>query len=209
VNNSKIDLILCDPNVELCEAWIKDFKEWEAVSVHQGPFEEIADKFDALVSPANSFGLMDGGVDAAIISFYGKELQEAVLFDIATYWLGEQPVGTSTVIDIPNHKGKYLLHTPTMRVPKLIWGDVVYTAMLAMLLEANTLWECEFLREDILTVCCPGLGTGCGGVPPEEASRQMALAWKNFQNPPSQINWEYAMKREGEIHAMPFATLTA
>jgi O-acetyl-ADP-ribose deacetylase (regulator of RNase III) len=51
----------------------------------------------------------------------------------------------------------------------------------------------------IKIVVCPGLGTGTGKVPPLEAARQMALAYKNFLNPPDTITWDFAGKRQREI----------
>jgi O-acetyl-ADP-ribose deacetylase (regulator of RNase III) len=203
-----INLILCDISADLVEAWTKDFVDDPNVAIYLSSFEDHIDKFDCLVSPANSFGLMDGGFDAALINFYGQSLQDAVQWEILTYHQGEQLVGTSRAIEIPNHPGKNLLHTPTMRCPKMIWGDVVYCAMFAMLNEALSLWSMEYRRDETLTILCPGLGTGAGNVPPEEASRQMHLAWKNFNNPPKKIDWEYASKREIEINASPFASLT-
>ena len=35
-------------------------------------------KVDCVVSPANSFGLMDGGFDLAITNWYGDQLQKRV-----------------------------------------------------------------------------------------------------------------------------------
>jgi len=48
-------------------------------------------------------------------------------------------------------------------------------------------------------VVCPGLGTSTGQMPPKEAARLMYLAYQNFRNPPSSINWYYASKRQQEI----------
>jgi len=42
-----------------------------------GKFEELK-QFDCMVSAANSFGLMDGGVDLAIICYFGVELMDRV-----------------------------------------------------------------------------------------------------------------------------------
>jgi hypothetical protein len=53
--------------------------------------------------------------------------------------------------------------------------------------------------QKINTVVCPGLGTATGKVKSREASRQMELAYRNFINPPSKIDWDYAGKRQQEI----------
>ncbi len=78
-------------------------------------FEWLPD-FDCLVSPANSFGLMDGGMDAAIVRFLGSQVQERVQERILTEYLGEQPVGTSFIVETGHPKHPFLAHTPTMRL---------------------------------------------------------------------------------------------
>lgn len=48
---------------------------------------------------AETFGLMDGGVDAAITAYFGSQLQERVQQNIIREYLGEQPVGTAFVTE--------------------------------------------------------------------------------------------------------------
>jgi hypothetical protein len=57
---------------------------------------------------------MDGGVDAAITLFFGGQLQKKVQKYILENFEGEQPVGTSFIIETDNDKHPYLAHTPTM-----------------------------------------------------------------------------------------------
>ncbi len=63
-----------------------------------------------MVSAANSFGLMDGGVDAAITTFFGSQLQARVQNHILREYLGEQPVGSAFVIETGHnyHPGWYM-----------------------------------------------------------------------------------------------------
>ena len=49
---------------------------------------------DAVVSPANSFGDMSGGIDKAIDDFHDGEAQRRVMAAIAEQFLGELPVGS-------------------------------------------------------------------------------------------------------------------
>ena len=70
-----------------------------------------------MVSAANSFGLMDGGVDLAITRFFGVQLMERVQAHILQEYLGEQPIGTSFTIETGHPKHPFVAHTPTMRVP--------------------------------------------------------------------------------------------
>ncbi len=151
-----------------------------------------------MVSPANSFGLMDGGVDAAIINFFGERLMRDVQQFILDEYLGEQPVGTSFVIETHHPKHAWLAHTPTMRVPmEIAHTDNVYLAMWAMLRAVHQ--HNQQHPQKINRVLCPGLGTGAGHVPGREAARQMALAYQNFLNPPQYIDWRLANQRQAEI----------
>jgi len=49
----------------------------------------------ALVSPANSYGFMDGGIDAAYSAFFGPQVQAAVQEAINRRPEGYLPVGAS------------------------------------------------------------------------------------------------------------------
>ena len=65
-------------------------------------------KVQCVVSPANSYGSMDGGYDAAIIDYFGIQLEKAVQKYILDNFYGEQPVGTSFTIDIPGTEQKLM-----------------------------------------------------------------------------------------------------
>jgi len=56
-----VNLILVDPSEAVCEAWREQFAPLPHVEIVQGLFENLS-AFDCMVSPANSFGIMDGGV---------------------------------------------------------------------------------------------------------------------------------------------------
>ncbi len=190
-------LILADINPALCRAWEGAFKNLPDVEIHHGYFESIS-AFDCMVSPANSFGLMDGGVDAAITRFFGVELMYAVQKRIISEYLGEQPVGTSMIIETGASKHPFLAHTPTMRVPlHIAHTDHVYLAMWAMLRAVHHHNQQD--ERKITIVVCPGLGTGAGRVPFREAARQMALAYQNYLKPPTSINWDFASERQLKV----------
>ena len=194
----KTKLILVDLSADLCAAWADHFGSWLDVVIVNGPFESLP-VFDCMVSAANSFGLMDGGVDGAITRFFGDALKARVQERILHLYCGEQPVGTSLILHTGNLDHPYLAHTPTMRVPMSIAGtDAVYRAMWAMLLAVRRHNQGP-AGETIQTIACPGLGTMAGRVPPQEAARQMAAAYRHFQAPPDHISWEYAMARQNAV----------
>ena len=187
-------LILVAPDSLLTAAFHKHFSYFLNVEIVNNYFEWLSD-FDCLVSPANSFGMMDGGMDAAIIKYFGKSLMEKVQQRILSDYLGEQPVGASMIIETGHHKHPFLAHTPTMRVPMSIVGtDVPYVAMWSMLLAVRR--YNQSYQHKINTVACPGLGTGIGKVEYDEAARQMALAYDNFLYPPKHLNCFVAASRQ-------------
>lgn len=192
-----LKLILVDPLPEMCNAFRERFAGLPNVEVVHGRFEELP-IYDCMVSAANSFGLMDGGVDAAITRFFGEDLQQRVQRRIVDEFLGEQPVGTSIIVETDHPKHPFIAHTPTMRVPMtIIHTDNVYQAMWSMLLAVRQ----HNLKPDkkIETIACPGLGTAIGQVPYRQAARLMALAYRNFLNPPAFIDWRFAEQRQGNI----------
>ena len=192
-----LKLILVDPSPALCDAFRARFGVFQKVEVVTGVFENLP-AFDCMVSAANSFGLMDGGVDAAITRFFGDELQARVQKCILDEFLGEQPVGTSIIVETMHPKHPFIAHTPTMRVPMAISRtDHVYSAMWAMLLAVRQ----HNLKSEkrIHIVACPGLGTATGQVPYHQAARQMALAYKHFLYPPKHLDWRFADERQGSV----------
>ncbi len=190
-------LSLVDIQEELCDHWRVAFEAYPEVEIHHSYFQKVG-KFDCMVSPANSFGLMDGGIDLAIRDFYGMGIQYKVQKGIQKEFYGEQPVGTSMIVFTENDDYPFLAHTPTMRVPISIAGtDNVYNAMFAMLgAVAN---HNKTSKAKINTVLCPGLGTDTGAVPLKEAARQMALAYQNFLHPTTNMIWKNLMERHREI----------
>jgi O-acetyl-ADP-ribose deacetylase (regulator of RNase III) len=197
MNRSNIKLIFVAPNYALFTAFQERFAYLPNVEVANCGFERL-NTYDCLVSPANSFGMMDGGMDAAITEFFGISLMERVQQKILDDYLGEQSVGTSFIIATGHPQHPFLAHTPTMRVPMQIVGtDIPYMAMWAMLLAVEH--HNRHHLQKIATVACPGLGTGIGRISPTEATRQMALAYDNFIYPPKFLNCFVAASRQLQI----------
>lgn len=194
----KLKLILVDPQSSLCVAFQECFRGLPNVEIVNGYFQQLSE-FDCMVSAANSFGLMDGGIDLAIVHFFGNTLRDKVQQHILKEYLGEQPVGTSFIVETAHPKYPFVAHTPTMRVPmEIAHTDNVYLAMWAMLL---AVWRhnCQAERQ-IQIIACPGLGTATGRVPYSEAARQMALAYRHFLNPPRSIDWQLANERQQSVY---------
>ena len=176
--NTIPDLYLVDHDSELIAAWETAFSSFCGVKVILGDYFSI--EADLMVSPANSFGFMDGGLDFAIRENLGVEIEEKLQKEIIEKFKGELPVGSCLIIETNNEKWPWLASAPTMRVPMLISGTFnVYYAFRAILLAvANH-------PKRIGSILCPGLGTGIGGVAPKSAAGQMAFAYSQFTAKPS------------------------
>ena len=196
-----IKLILSAPVPEIAKAFERHFYDDENVEIISKPFETIPD-FDCMVSAANSFGLMDGGVDAAITAFFGTQLMSRVQQHIVNEYLGEQPVGSAFIIGSGDHKHPWLVHAPTMRVPLIISGtDAVYLATRAALLAVYHHNKTQSEHNKIRRVVFPAMGAGCGQVSPDSVAAQMKLAWCSIITPSSCINWQYALGRQNAVYS--------
>ncbi|HUN07457.1 MAG TPA: macro domain-containing protein [Aggregatilineales bacterium] len=190
-------LILVDMNAGVCAAWQEYFKTLPEVEIINDYFENLP-QYDCMVSAANSFGLMDGGVDAAITRFFGEGVMRRVQERIITEYLGEQPVGTCMLVETGNPNHPWVAHAPTMRIPmEIAHTDNVYLAMWAVLRAVHH--HNLTAASPIHVLACPGLGTFTGKVPYREAARQMSLAYKNYLNPPTYITWQYASERQARV----------
>lgn len=179
------DMILLDVNPAMTMSWKKYFSA-EGVKVVTSDLGEFMEKHgnevDAIVSPANSFGIMDGGYDKAIIEIFGRELQSLVQEKIRRKYYGEQPVGTALSVEIPG-SSKILIHVPTMRIPQRIKDEtVIYHCMRSMLMEA--------VAQKIKTVLVPAFGGSTGQVPPETIARMMWGAYVQLSVAYPVSGWE-------------------
>ena len=187
-----IDLV--DDSPEMADSWRLAFSGCPDVNVFECGFSEYIARHpdtDGIVTPGNSYGLMDGGYDKAVTDEFGWELPEAVQACILERFYGEQPVATSISIPVPGRENLLLIHTPTMYYPARIADPlVVYQCMRTSLMEA--------LRTSRKRVAIPAFGGGCGFVPPMRIAQLMREGYDQLNAPPTQLTWEYADSRRLE-----------
>lgn len=166
----KIQLI--DTNFEMCNQWRLYFGDCEDVIVFQGDFFGL--KTDCVVSPANSFGFMDGGLDLVISKKLGWTIQEKLQKVIQEKYFGELLVGQSELIETDNLDVPFCISAPTMRVPLYINGTV--NAYLA----SKSIFQILKNESRINTVTISGLGTGVGKLPYDICAKQMRQAYDDI-----------------------------
>ena len=163
----------------LVDAWSETFAERAGVIVREGDF--FANDADALVSPANSFGIMDGGLDLAIRSEMGTDVQRRVQAVILERYHGEMPVGVAEIVETGHARWPFLVVAPTMRVPEPVSNTLnAYLAFRATLVAIRS-FNKESLR--IGSVVVPGLATGIGGMEPRRCAAQMRVAFDQVLGP--------------------------
>ena len=161
------------PNVEVVN---KGCVEW---------LEENNNHLLGIVSPANSFGLMDGGFDGAFrqyfMEYYDFDVIPIVQQHLKEKFWSEQPVGTSTLVKLPVI-GSYILHTPTMIRPSIITDPrVVYHCMRSCILEA--------MKTECTHILVPAFGGCCGKVDKKLIAEYMLAAIYTFEYSPQPATW--------------------
>lgn len=189
---------LVDTNAQLVDWWRRAFADQEHVTVVEGDF--FAEPADAMVSPANSFGFMDGGLDYAIRVELGhaveRRLQQAILEEDG----GELLIGQAKIISTSHAKWPYLIAAPTMRVPEDIRGTVnAYLAFRAILREVERHNANTRANARITSIVCPGLGTGIGKLDASMCATQMLYAYTLW------LRKEVTLPPPGEIRLVHMA----
>jgi O-acetyl-ADP-ribose deacetylase (regulator of RNase III) len=174
-----LTLHLRDIDIKVIKAWTQAFADVPDVLISCGDIFE--QKADAIVSPANSFGYMDGGIDLLYSRYFGWELETKLQALLSEQHYGELPVGQAVVLATGHDLIQFLVSAPTMRVPMSINETVnVYLTFRAALIAV--LAHNARAAAPIRSLLVPGLDTGIGEVTPARAARQMRLAYDAIIN---------------------------
>lgn len=172
---SRLILKLRDLNSAMVLAWRRAFAGCEGVEVSGGDI--FGERADAIVSPANSFGYMDGGIDLVYSQFFGWDLQTRLQERLRNEHHGELPVGSALVIETRHAEIPWLVSAPTMRIPMAVPDTVNAWLAFRATLRAVQAHNAANPRKPIQSLLCPGLCTAVGRMPPERSARQMRHAW--------------------------------
>ncbi|BAG41500.1 appr-1-pase family/phage tail assembly-like protein [Ralstonia phage phiRSL1] len=169
-------VILFDTNPQVVAAWKLAFAGFSEVEIVQKDVRSV--ECDAVVSPANSFGIMTGGIDLVYREMFGRQVEDAAIERAVQHDGCAMPVGKAAVIVTNHERIPYMVMAPTMpnhRTP-VPFTDNAYRAFRAALIAAR------YYRPKgqalIQTLACPGLCTASGGMYPTVAAFQMARAYK-------------------------------
>jgi O-acetyl-ADP-ribose deacetylase (regulator of RNase III) len=175
-----VQVVLVDINAKMVSAWRETFEENPEVKIVQGSMLE--QPVSAWVTPTNSGGSMDGGLDLVIKNKLGQQVQNAVQDAIKSEYGGKLPVGHATCVAANAKRAhpQYLISTPTMHSSSEDISDKLNTALAC----AGAFQKVyEYNSENpgcISSVALPGLGANTGRVPVEICADLMWTAYNLF-----------------------------
>ena len=154
------------------------------MQVHLAKTDITTMAVDAVVNPANSLGIMGGGVAGALSRRGGPTIQREAMS------LAPIAVGAAVVTNAGQLYAKRVIHAPTMEQPGTKVGvENVRRATRAALLAAA--------HHGLELIAIPGMGTGLGGVDPSDAARAIVDELRAHRHPqPSTV---YLVDLDDEI----------
>ncbi|MDX2241183.1 MAG: macro domain-containing protein [Leptolyngbyaceae cyanobacterium bins.302] len=202
-----MEIVLTAVDRDLAEAWHNYCDDLPDVSVYHGSIFDV--KCDAVVSPANSFGFMDGGIDLIYSHRFGWQVQERLQKLIRVKHHGELLIGCAEIVETDNAAIPYLIAAPTMRVPMILKETVhpYLAARAVLLLVKHSHFEDGYLKGEklsdvIQTIAFPGLGTGVGQVSARACAHQVRVAIEEvlFEKSEFPKSWSEAQAEHQQLY---------
>jgi O-acetyl-ADP-ribose deacetylase (regulator of RNase III) len=197
-------ITLVDTNPRMVSAWQSTFDEFPEIKVVYGSL--LDQKVDAWVSPTNSRGSMDGGLDAQIKHVLGAGVQAKVWREIGRLHGGKLPVGHAVRVLTGRGLPSHLISTPTMSGA----ADDVSATMNVALACGAALHASEqlFALGLIRSVAMPGFGANTGRVPPEVCASLMWMVYRLCSHRRFESFAEMRQTLEGELGDLTRAPLS-
>lgn len=190
----------------LTKQWREFCGDLEFVTVHESSIFDV--RCDAVVSPANSFGFMDGGIDHLYSRRFGWQVQDRLQELIREVHYGELLVGAADIVETDAHI-PFLIAAPTMRVPMKLQDTInPYLAARATLLLVKRgvfrtgTFVGQPVRDYVHSIAFPGLGTGVGQVPFAVCAHQVRQAIEDvvLESRPFPGSWAVAQARHQQLY---------
>ncbi|MEV4924770.1 macro domain-containing protein [Streptomyces roseoverticillatus] len=156
-------VVLADINTEVVEAWRAAFADTPGVEIRKGSLLDV--EVDAWVSPTNSRGRMDGGLDAAIKRYLGAGIQLRVQRAIRDQFEGNLPVGSAVCVPSGAVNPKFLISAPTMEYSAQNVSETLNVALACAAAFQAIHRQNEKAPGSIRSVALVGMGAQTGRVP--------------------------------------------
>jgi O-acetyl-ADP-ribose deacetylase (regulator of RNase III) len=174
-----VKVLLVDINPKIIAAWRSSFEGNPEVEIVHGSM--LDQPVSAWVSPTNSAGSMDGGLDLVIKNFLGAKIEHQVKGEIKRRYQGAMPVGHAVCVASERVQPRFLISTPTM----VSSNQDISASMNVALACAAAFQAVHFQNTEepgsIRSVALPGLGAQTGRVPAEICADLMWTAYDLFR----------------------------
>ncbi|MCQ6556819.1 macro domain-containing protein [Streptomyces sp. C10-9-1] len=178
--HSALRVVLTDVDEGVVEAWRAAFADTPGIEIRRGSI--LDEDVDAWVTPTNSRGRMDGGVDAVIKRYLGAGIQLRVQRAIRDRFGGSLPVGSAVCVPSGATLPRYLISTPTM-----VQSSQNVSATLNVALACAAAFQAVHRQnrktpDSIRSVALVGMGARTGRVPARACANLMWTGYTLFHD---------------------------
>ncbi|MFJ8569289.1 ADP-ribosyltransferase domain-containing protein [Streptomyces sp. NPDC093514] len=173
-------VVLTDVNEHVVQAWRAAFADTPGIEIRRGSI--LDEDVDAWVTPTNSRGRMDGGVDAVIKRYLGSGIQVRVQRAIRDRFAGSMPVGSAICVPSGAAAPRFLISTPTM-----VQSSQNVSATLNVALACAAAFQAVHRQNrkapgSIRSVALVGMGAQTGRVPARVCANLMWTGYTLFHD---------------------------
>ncbi|WP_329181698.1 macro domain-containing protein [Streptomyces sp. NBC_01477] len=173
-------VVLADVNTTVVESWRAAFADTPEVEIRAGSI--VDEDVDAWVSPTNSRGRMDGGVDAVIKRHLGAGIQLRVQRAIRSRFGGRLPVGSAVCVPSGAVTPKFLISAPTMEESAQNVSETLNVALACAAAFQAIHRQNGEAPGSITSVALVGMGARTGRVPARVCANLMWTGYTLFND---------------------------
>ncbi|MFJ1704975.1 macro domain-containing protein [Kitasatospora sp. NPDC088346] len=192
---SSLAVVLTDTNATVVAAWRAAFADTPGIEIRKGSI--LDQDVDAWVSPTNSRGRMDGGVDAVVKRHLGAGIQLRVQRAIRSGYGGTLPVGSAVCVPSGAVTPRFLISAPTMEESAQNVSETLNVALACAAAFQAIHRQNARVPGSIGSVALVGMGARTGRVPARVCANLMWTGYTLFN--------EYSFEDDDELRS----TITA
>ncbi|MFT4243831.1 MAG: macro domain-containing protein [Candidatus Woesearchaeota archaeon] len=174
-----IPIIFVDRNFEVIQSLVSSFSSINGPKfIHTDIFSQ---GFGTLISPANSIGNMDGGIDLEYREKFSG-IEDRIQSFIKETHSGKLQIGSAQMVPTYDSQFPYIIFSPTIETPcDPTSEENIYRASKAVFQTALEYNRKGTIPEDekISRLLIPGFGTGYAQFDPQLSARQVAKAYRD------------------------------
>ncbi|WP_405009539.1 macro domain-containing protein [Kitasatospora sp. NBC_01539] len=173
-------VVLTDIDAPVVEAWRAAFADTPGIEIRRGSI--LDQDVDAWVSPTNSRGRMDGGVDAVVKRHLGAGIQLRVQRAIRDRYAGRLPVGSAVCVPSGAVTPRFLISAPTMQESSQNVSETLNVALACAAAFQAIHRQNRQVPGSIGSVALVGMGARTGRVPARVCANLMWTGYTLFND---------------------------